>query len=122
MLKRIIVIEDEPAILSLYVDLLKKAGYQVDRAANGDEGFEKVKNQPWDLVLLDIMLPGVDGLRMLKEMQQQPGMKKGTVVVLSNISSEHFVQEAMGFGADTYLIKSNNTPDKVVQTVGEYLK
>lgn len=119
---KILIIEDEHSVNDLYAELLRDEGYEVDQARDGDVGVDKIKNTSWDMLLLDIMLPGKDGLRMLKEMKTEPGLKKGPVVVISNLNSEHIIREAMGFGADSYLVKSEITPDKVVSTVKETLK
>ena len=73
-----------------------------------------------DLILLDIMLPGKDGLKILKDLKETPELKKGPVVVLTNLNSEHIIQEAFKLGADGYLIKSEVNPDKVVEEVGRF--
>ena len=102
------------------MDILKEAGYEVDGAADGGEGLEKIKNNEWNLLLLDIMLPGKDGLKILKDISETPGLKKGHIVVLTNLNGENIIQEAFNLGADGYLIKSDNTPDKVLEEVGKY--
>ncbi len=68
------------------------------------------------------MLPGRDGLRILKEINNDPSLKKGPVIILTNLNSEHIIQEAFNNGADGYLIKSEVTPDKVVEEVGHFLE
>jgi DNA-binding response OmpR family regulator len=122
MSNKILLIEDEHAVRGLYAELLANAGYEVDQAPDGDVGFDKIKNTSWDLLLLDIMLPGTDGLKMLRDIQQDPTLKKGPIVVISNLNSEHIIREAISFGADTYLVKSDIDPDKIVSTVKEVLK
>jgi len=122
MPNRILVVEDEHDLRALYTEILQNAGYSVDGAPDGEIGMEKTKNTPWNLMLLDIMLPGKDGLRMLKEMKENPSLKKGPVVVTTNLNSEHIIQEAFNLGADGYLIKSEITPDKIIDEVKEFLK
>jgi DNA-binding response OmpR family regulator len=82
MPNRVLIIEDEHDLRSLYAEILVNAGYSVDQAPEGEIGMDKIKNTPWNLLLLDIMLPGRDGLRILKEMKENTGFKKGPVIVL----------------------------------------
>ena len=116
----ILIIEDERDIRDVYVEVLKEAGFLVDEAKDGDEGMEKIKNTDWNLLLLDIMLPGRDGLKILNELKNTPELKKGPVIALTNLNSENIIQEAFGAGADGYLIKSQVTPDKVVEEVNKF--
>lgn len=117
----ILIVEDEYDIRSIYVEVLKSAGYNVDEAGDGESGMNKVKNTDWNLLLLDIMLPGRDGLKILKDLKENPQLKKGPVVALTNLNSENIIQEAFSSGADGYLIKSEVTPDKVIEEVGKVL-
>jgi two-component system response regulator ResD len=122
MPNRVLIIEDEHDLRALYAEILTNAGYNVDQAPDGEIGMDKIKNTPWNLLLLDIMLPGRDGLRILKEMKENAGFKKGPVVVITVLNSEHIIQEAFNLGANGYLIKSEITPDKVIDEVKEFLK
>jgi len=122
MPNRILIIEDEHDLRSVYAEILTGAGYTVDQAPDGEIGLDKVKNTDWNLLLLDIMLPGKDGLRVLKEIKEGVGLKKGPVIVLTNLNNDHIIQEAFSLGADSYLIKSEITPDKVIDEAKEFLK
>jgi DNA-binding response OmpR family regulator len=117
-----LIIEDEDPLRALYAQILESAGYKADQAGDGNTGMEKIKNTQWDLLLLDIMLPGEDGLRILKEIKSDPSLKKGPIVAITNLNSEYIVQEAFNFGVDGYLIKSQITPDKIADEVKEFLK
>ncbi|KKS07188.1 hypothetical protein A3K01_01785 [candidate division WWE3 bacterium RIFOXYD1_FULL_43_17] len=117
---KVLIIEDEQDIRTIYAEVLQNAGYTVDQAPNGEVGGEKIKNTDWSILLLDIMLPGKDGLKILKDLKETPELKKGPVVVLTNLNSEHIIQEAFKLGADGYLIKSEVNPDKVVEEVGRF--
>jgi len=119
--RTVLVIEDEQDICELYAEVLTASGYIVEQARDGATGLEKIKNSDWNLLLLDIMLPGKDGLRILKEIKDDPTLKKGPVVILTNLKSDHIIQEAFNNGSDGYLIKSEFTPDKVVEEVDKYL-
>jgi len=117
----ILIIEDEADIRTIYVEVLQGAGYNVDQAGDGEEGMRKIKDTDWNLLLLDIMLPGRDGLKILKDIKEKPEYKKGPVIALTNLNSENIIQEAFSSGADGYLIKSEVTPDKIVEEVGKVL-
>ncbi len=117
----ILIVEDENDIRSIYVEVLKGAGYNMDEAGDGETGMNKIKNTDWDLLLLDIMLPGRDGLKILKDLKENPQFKKGPVIALTNLNSENIIQEVFSSGADGYLIKSEVTPDKIVEEVGKVL-
>lgn len=117
----ILIIEDEQDIREIYVEVLTNAKYTVDQAADGETGMQKIKEGNWDLLLLDIMLPGRDGLKILKEIKETPGLKKGPVIALTNLNSENIIHEVFTSGADGYLIKSEITPDKVVEEIAKVL-
>lgn len=118
--KVILIIEDEHDIRLLYSEILSDAGYEVLQASDGTLGLEMMKNEPWDLLLLDIILPVKDGIRILKELKVSPETKKGPIIMLTNLNSEHIIAEAFKLGAEGYLIKSEITPDKVVQEVESF--
>lgn len=117
----ILIVEDEHDIREIYAEVLSTAGYKVSQAADGEKGIQKIRDEHWDILLLDIMLPGKDGLKILKEMKENPQLKKGPVIALTNLNSENIIQEAFGSGADGYLIKSEITPDKIVDEVTRVL-
>ena len=119
--RTVLIVEDEQDICELYAEVLTNAGYVVDKALDGATGLDKIKSSQWNLLLLDIMLPGKDGLRILKEVKENPDYKKGPLIILTNLKSDHIIQEAFNTGADGYLIKSEFTPDKVVEEVDKYL-
>ncbi len=121
--KRIIlIVEDETDLRTLYKEVLEDSGYQVEEAGDGITAIQKIQDVAWDLLLLDIMLPGKDGVKIVKEMSEHPGWKKGPVLALTNLNSEALIREVFAGGADGYLIKSEITPDKVVAEAENYLK
>ena len=118
--KTILIIEDEPDIRQIYAEILKDAGFLVLEAAEGNSGLEIASSQPWDLLLLDIMLPGQDGLHVLREIKKVPELAKKPVLLLTNLESEPIITECFSLGADGYLIKSEITPDYIVAEVRNY--
>lgn len=119
MKNKILLIEDEVDIVGIYSEVLTEAGYKVDPATDGDSGMKKIKEGNWDLLLLDIMLPGKDGLRILQEIKDTPSLKKGPIIALTNLNSENIIQVAFTLGVDGYLIKSEIVPTKIVDEIRE---
>lgn len=122
MLGRILLIEDEEYIRDLYKRQLNLAGFQTDAAPNGKEGLELVHKYPYNLLLLDIMLPDLNGLQILKEVKQNPQTKFIPVVLLTNLGQDIVIKEGFELGAEGYLIKSAYTPNQIVEEVKNFLQ
>ncbi len=101
----ILVIEDDPRSIRLMELILDSYGYQVVIARNGKEGLAAARRQPFDLILLDLMLPEVDGFEVLIELESDPALADIPVVVTSARARPTTKEEAMGLGADFYLTK-----------------
>jgi two-component system, cell cycle response regulator len=121
--KKILVIEDDQFIRELYIDILLDEGYNVEHAVDGEEGYQKMHAGGYDLVLLDIMLPKMDGIKILDKLKNEtpPVIPNAAVLVLSNLGQETIIGNAISLGARGYLIKSDHTPDQVIQKVKECL-
>lgn len=122
MNKRILVIDDDLYMRELYDEILKGAGYAVETAVDGKEGIEKLGRGGFDLTLLDMMMPKIDGLGVLNELTKNPpAVKNGPIILLSNLGHEHVIEEAKQKGASSYLIKADITPDQLLKAVEKYL-
>lgn len=121
--KKLLVVEDDQFIRELYIDILQDEGYDVDHAVDGDEGYTKMHIGGYDLVLLDIMLPKMDGIRILEKLKNEtpPVTPNKSIIVLSNLGQETIIGNAISLGARGYMIKSDHTPDEVIKKVKEYL-
>lgn len=115
--KKILLVEDEDFIRELYVRQLTKAGFQVKAAVDGPGGLEMLKAETFDLLLLDIMLPGMNGLQLLREFKTQNPQSPMITILLTNLGQEAVIKEGFELGAQAYLIKASYTPDQVVQEV-----
>lgn len=118
---KILVVEDEQYLRELYTDILTEEGYSVDCAEDGTQGLEKIKLGGWDLVLLDIILPGIDGIEIMKQVKRYPPanpIKK--VVFLTNLDKDKEMEQAQAL-ADGYIIKSQITPDVLIGKIRTYL-
>ena len=115
--KRILLVEDEDFIRELYTRQLTKTGFTVKSAADGQSGLEILKNETFDLLLLDIMLPGINGLQLLREFKIQNPNSPMITILLTNLGQEAVIKEGFELGAQAYLIKASYTPDQVVNEV-----
>lgn len=119
--KKILLVEDEDFIRDLYVRQLTKAGFQVKSAADGQTGLTIVNSENFDLLLLDIMLPGINGLQLLREFKSQHPTSPMITILLTNLGQEAVIKEGFELGAQAYLIKASYTPDQVVNEVRNVL-
>lgn len=119
---KILVVEDDQFIRELYCDVLKAEGYVVDIAIDGEEGLKKIKEGGYDLVLLDIIMPKIDGLEIMRRIKNDPpALPNKCVIFLTNLDKEEEIRTALQLG-NGYLIKSQITPGGLVQEVKTYLK
>lgn len=115
--KKILLVEDEDFIRELYTRQLSKAGFAVKSAIDGQAGLEMLKNEVFDLLLLDIMLPGMNGLQLLREFKTHNPNSKMITILLTNLGQEAVIKEGFELGAQAYLIKASYTPDQVITEV-----
>ncbi len=115
---KILVVEDEKTLAQALLDKLTRAGFDVMAAYNGEEGLSKVKSEKPDLVLLDIVMPVMDGLTMLTELRKTSQVP---VIILTNLSSEESLSDAMSGGSYEYLVKSNYSLDEVIERINNTL-
>ena len=119
--KRILIIEDDQDVRELYSEVLRDGGFEVAEAVDGQSGLAKVLEGRYDLLLLDIMLPKFDGLEVLKTIKQKAEVKGIPVILLTNLGREAIIKEGFSLGADGYLIKSEHTPEEIVDEVRKFL-
>jgi DNA-binding response OmpR family regulator len=121
-MKSILLIEDDPFLIDVYSTKLKEAGFSVEVATDGDEGFKKIKEEVPDLLLLDIVLPSIDGWEFLRRVKKDDKLKKLKIIILSNLNQKEDVEKGLKFGAIKYLIKAHYTPSEVVREIKKILK
>src|SRR3989339_9819 len=110
--KKILLVEDEEYLSEMYEEYLCEEGYSITIAKNGDQGIMEIKNGEFDLILLDIMMPMTDGLQVLQALTDTDKSRNGPIVMLSQLSNEPIIKQAIGYGAVGYIIKSDtNLPD-----------
>ena len=104
---KILVVEDEEILLTALKEELTQGGYEVEGAVDGVEGLEKVKSFLPDLVLLDLLMPKMDGMEVLQKLKGDNKTKDVPVVILTNLSDYEKISEALSLGAMDYLVKAN---------------
>ncbi len=117
-MKSILLIEDDPLLIDIYTTKLKEAGFEVEVATDGDTGLRFLKEKKPDLLLLDIVLPHIDGWEVLRTIKNKPSpFKDLKVVILSSLGQKSEVEKGLKLGAIKYLIKAHYTPSEVVKEI-----
>ena len=118
---KILSAEDDKLISGSLCDALKSAGYEPTPAYDGEEAVAKAKELLPDLVLLDIMMPKLDGISVLWELKADPSTAKIPVIVLTNIGDVETISKIVEAGAVDYLLKSDQSVDDIIQKVKDVL-
>ncbi|MDO8523760.1 MAG: response regulator [bacterium] len=119
--KRVIYVEDDEFFGKTISGLLSAAGYEVHLVSDGEAGLVAIRSQKPDLVLLDLLLPKLDGKEVLRQLKADPETKSIPVFVLSNLSAEKDVEETRALGAKTFFVKAQTLPTAVAKAVEETL-
>ena len=120
-MKKILFIEDESALQKTFGDILKKEGYEMVSALDGEIGLKFAKTQKPDLILLDLILPRMNGFELLEKLKDDPETKDIPVVILTNVGRTEEVGRAIELGAKTYLVKANYTLQEIIEKVKQSL-
>jgi len=118
---KILVVEDDPLMSRMYQKIFTFEGYEVEMAGNGEEGLDKVRSSKPTLVLLDVMMPKMNGLQVLEKLKADPETKAIPVIMLTNLAGQQDAEAALAKGAIKYIVKSEYEPKQVVSMVKEIL-
>jgi len=119
--KTILIIEDDMALANLYKTELEIKGYTVVHVSEGIKGADAIKENNPDLVLLDIMLPGKNGLEILQDVRATEEIKDAKVIMLTNFGNEENVSTALELGALDYIMKYKITPSEMTEKIASLL-
>ncbi len=119
---KVLIVEDEQTLLDMYSLKLSKENFEVIKAADGQEGLEKAKSEKPDIILLDIMLPKIDGFQVLKNLREMKGFKNVPIIMLTNLGQNEDKQKGKQLGATDYLVKADTTPTDVVEKINSLIK
>lgn len=119
--EKILIIDDEIILLEAIAKKLSLEGFEIIKAADGQEGLEKIKLEHPDLILLDILMPKMDGMEVLEEVNKDPELAKIPIIVISNSGQPVEIEKAMSLGVRDYLIKAEFDPEEVLTKVNNVL-
>ena len=121
-LKKVLIVEDDFLLLEILSKKFIKSGFDVNIAINGEECMKVLKSRKPDIIILDIVMPVMDGFEGLQQMRSLAELSSIPVIVLSNLGREEDVQKAKSMGAKDFLVKSNFTTQEIVDKVSNMLK
>ena len=130
---KVLVIDDDKDILNIYSQILTGAGFKVEIAATGKEGYAKILQGGYDIVLLDLVMPGLDGIAILKSLKQKEKQSlenreldtfvyNGPIIILTQVDQPQLIEAAYELGAKGYLIKANLAAHDLPQKISEILQ
>lgn len=122
MTKSIFLVEDDPFLIDIYSKKFKKSGFDIKVADSASKLFQFLEEKIPEVILLDIVLPQMDGWSILKKIRANTAWNKCQVIIFSNLSQKEEVEKGLALGANKYLIKSQHTPLEIVQEVEKILK
>ncbi len=118
---KILIVEDEEMLSTMYKVKFENEGFEVLTALNGADGIALAEKETPRIILLDIIMPKIDGFAVLKKLKQSSRTKAIPVLLLTNLGQDEDISRGKELGAIGYLIKANNTPSEVVTKVKGYL-
>ncbi len=121
MSKLLLIVEDDPLMQRMYQKIFTFEKYEVATASNGQEGLDKARTLKPIVVLLDVMMPKMNGLEVLEKIKADPELKHIPVIMLTNLAGEKDAETALMKGAIKYIVKSEHDPKQVVAMVKEII-
>jgi len=120
-MKSILLIEDDPFLSEMYVKKIQEAGFSIINVPTAEEALRQLAEQLPDLILLDIVLPKMDGFEFLRHIADEAKYAKVPIVVLSNVGQKDEIQRAIDLGAKGYIVKAQFTPSEIIQKIRQIL-
>jgi CheY-like chemotaxis protein len=117
---KVLIIEDNETLNEAYKLILEKDGHEVTTAFNGEEGLERLQSLTPDLILLDMLMPKMDGLEFLRHFNPAK-FPKTQIIILSNLNEDEQVEEARKLGAHRYILKANTSPRELAMKVNHII-
>ena len=114
---KILIVEDDKFLRELIVKKLTGEGFETEEAIDGEDGIKKAKSVQPDLILLDLILPGMDGFGVLTEIKKDQNISSIPVIILSNLGQKEDVDKGIKLGASDYLVKAHFTPNEIVEKI-----
>jgi len=118
---KILLVDDDEFLLDMYSLKFREAGFELEAAKSGEEAIDKLKNNQYDIILLDIVMPTLDGFGVLAQMKKENLGGGAIVIVLSNLGQKEDIERGLQMGAADYVVKAHFTPREVVEKVKFHL-
>jgi len=118
---KILIIEDDPFLSGMYSTKFEMENFKVSSAEDGEKGLRLAANESPDIILLDILIPKINGFKVLEELKKAPATKSIPVILLTNLSQKSEIEQGLALGAVDYLIKAHFMPSEVVDKIKKYL-
>jgi len=119
--KKVLIIEDDNFLRKLVLRKLMSEGYDVSEALDGEQGIKKAQTESPDLILLDLILPGIDGFEVLAQIKNNKDTNSIPVIILSNLGQKEDIEKGFNLGAVDYLIKAHFTPNEIIEKINALL-
>ena len=119
--KKVLVIEDERTLRFLIAQTFRGEGFEVEEAVDGEEGAEKLKKIKPDLILLDLLLPGINGFDLLLKIKKDVNLESIPVIILSNLGQKEEIDRGLKLGAADYIIKAHSALDEIVARAKKFV-
>src|SRR5258708_2476639 len=120
-MRKILIAEDDFFIRDIYSKVFSLSGYDVKVAVDGADAFEKIKAEQYDMILLDIMMPRMTGIEVLKNVRALSTPAKSTpIFIITNLGQQNIIEEAFKLGMDGYILKSQVSPQQIVDEINNF--
>ncbi len=120
--KKILLVEDDNFLRELLAKKLRNEGFEVIEAVDGEQGLQETEEKMPDIILLDLILPGMDGFQFLEKKKEKEKVKEIPVIILSNLGQREEIEKGLKLGAVDYMVKAYFSPFEIVDKVKQYLK
>jgi DNA-binding response OmpR family regulator len=120
-MKTILLVEDDPFLVDIYTEKFKMAGFNVETVGDGEKTLDNIKEKNPDIIVLDLVLPHMDGWEILKKIKEEESLKRIPVIIFSNLGQKSDIEKSLSMGAEKYLIKSQYTPSEVTAEIKKIL-
>lgn len=119
---KILFVEDDPLIVKIYTTRLTADGHQVLSADNGEEGLKIAEQENPNLIVLDVMMPKMDGFAVLTRLRENPQFTNTPILLYSNLAQEDETVRAKDLGATEFIVKANLSPTEMIEKIKQYLQ
>ncbi|HNP79549.1 MAG TPA: response regulator [Candidatus Pacearchaeota archaeon] len=120
-MKKVLIIEDDKFLRELLGKKISSLGYSAVLAIDGEDGLEKMKTEKPDIILLDLILPGMNGFEVLEQAKKNPTINETPIIILSNLGQSEDIEKGLRLGAKDFLVKAHFTPQEIVNKIQMFL-